>query len=397
MSWKDGLLQGSFRGVEFFIDTHSLSGGRRTISHEFVDRDTPYAEDVGRKARQFSIDIHLVGDDYFTQRDALVSACEQRGSGELIHPYLGLRQVNVVGYSISEDTMEGRVARFSITFVESGTNIYPSIEEDRVSTLLDFAEASKESAKAQFENNFSVINQPGFIVDSALNLVAEAQQAFDDATSVFAETSASATDLQLKLRQLESNSLSLVNDVTSLADNLIETFNIISGVATNADDAARAYETMFVFGDNTETLEFETEQRETEVRNKISFNNFMRQIAIISATEEAVDRDFFSANDAIAEQEKLKNLIQEQAAQAQDINFFQNLNDLTASLVKSVPDIDSELPNLVNLTLQDTTNSVVLAYDLFEDPDREQEIIDRNKIRNPSFVIGGTQLEVLNA
>jgi prophage DNA circulation protein len=397
MSWKEKLQKGSFRGIPFFTENYTTNGGRRTQTHEFVDRDTPYSEDLGRRARTFEISVHLIGDDIFQQRDALASALEQRGAGDLIHPYLGNLRVNVNGFSYTEDTGEGRIVRFTINFSEAGSNIYPSIEEDRQQTLLDFSENALGSAIDEFESGFSVAGQPGFVVDSAQALVANATKAFNDATKVFAETSDEITDLAFSIRNLQADTLDLIQAPRLLGQRLLDSIQLLSSVATNADDASGAYSTMFDFGTEPQQGEFETEARQREIDNTNAFNNYIRELAIISATQEAIDRNFFSVEEAIEEQEKLRDLLTRQSdREGTGINFFQNLQDLASSLVKAVPDVDNELPNLVKLVLQDTTNTLVLAYDLFEDQDREQEIIDRNKIRNPAFVIGGTELEVLN-
>lgn len=398
MSWKDKLQKGSFRGVEFFVETHTASGGRRTQVHEFVDRDTPYSEDLGRKARIYELNFHLIGDDYFEQRDAMVAALEQRGAGDLIHPYLGLKRVNIQGYSFTEDTTEGRIVRFTVSYAEAGSNIYPSIEEDRAQTLLNFSENALASSASEFEKGFSVLGQAGFIVESAISLVNQAADAFDSATKVFAEASDQITDLAFSIRNLKADVLDLIQKPDQLAQRLADSMQLLSGVATNADDAAKAFSTMYDFGNDPEELDVETEARERENTNTQSFNNYIRDVAIISSTQEAIDRDFFSLDEAVNEQKNLRDLITRQADRpSDDINFFQNMQDLAASLVKTVPDVDNELPNVVKFKLPDTTNTVVLAYDLFEDIDREQEIIDRNDIRHPGFVVGATELEVLNA
>ena len=51
-SWRDSLQAASFRGVPFEVMADSVPVGRRVQVHEFVQRDTPYAEDLGRATRQ---------------------------------------------------------------------------------------------------------------------------------------------------------------------------------------------------------------------------------------------------------------------------------------------------------------------------------------------------------
>lgn len=395
MSWKDKLQQGSFRGVEFFTENHTLSGGRRTQTHEFVDRDTPFSEDLGRKARSYSISIHLIGDDVFEQRDKLVAALEQRGAGELIHPYHGKIQVNIGGYSQTEDTGEGRITAFSMSFSEAGSNVYPSIEEDRAQALLNFSAVALDASKEKFEKGFSVLGQAGFVIKSAIGKVEDAAAAFDDATKVFAEASDQITELAFSIRNLKEKVTDLIQKPGELADRLLDSFKLLAGVATNANDASKAFSTMYDFGEDVEVIP-QTEARKKELENGDAFNDYMREVAIISATQEAIDRDFFSLDDSIKEQQNLKDLLQRQADKSDDINFFQSMGDLASSLVKTVPDVDSELPNIVNVTLKNTTSSLLLAYDLFEDAEKEQEIIDRNKIKDNAFIVGGTEIEVVN-
>ena len=48
-TWEN-LRPASFRGVAFEVESHSESGGRRVELHEYPLRDTPYAEDLGKKS-----------------------------------------------------------------------------------------------------------------------------------------------------------------------------------------------------------------------------------------------------------------------------------------------------------------------------------------------------------
>ena len=53
-TWEN-LRPASFRGVAFEVESHSESGGRRIELHEYPLRDTPYAEDLGKKAGKWQI------------------------------------------------------------------------------------------------------------------------------------------------------------------------------------------------------------------------------------------------------------------------------------------------------------------------------------------------------
>ena len=61
MGYKERLQPASFRNVSFYVNAHTLEGGRRIVNHEFPDRDDPATEDMGRRSRSFAIEGHVIG------------------------------------------------------------------------------------------------------------------------------------------------------------------------------------------------------------------------------------------------------------------------------------------------------------------------------------------------
>ena len=112
MEW----VWGNLRGVPFHTTESDTGVGRRNEVHEYPLRDLPYADDLGRRAREFQVNGYVVGENYLQERDALIEALEAYGPGELIHPKYGMLNVVVVGrVSIRESHSEGGIARFAIT------------------------------------------------------------------------------------------------------------------------------------------------------------------------------------------------------------------------------------------------------------------------------------------
>lgn len=125
-SWRDNLRPASFRGVGFLFDDGDMSGGRRLQVNEYPQRDKPFVEDLGRKARSITINGYVLGNDYAQKRDQLLAALEQPGEGELIHPRLGSLKVFAGEFRYSETKEEGRMARFSLSFTEAGELAFPT-------------------------------------------------------------------------------------------------------------------------------------------------------------------------------------------------------------------------------------------------------------------------------
>lgn len=128
--WRQLLVPAFFRMAPFHVDVNSRQSGRRTVLHEFPKRDTPYAEDMGRKARSFPVTGYVIGPDYQIWRELLVAALEMEGPGLLILPTLLQRDTILVqprDYTVRETRQQGGMAEFEMNFVESGESLFSSI------------------------------------------------------------------------------------------------------------------------------------------------------------------------------------------------------------------------------------------------------------------------------
>lgn len=156
MSWRDLLRPASFRGARFHVDIGARSSGRRVAVHEFPHRDDPYAEDLGRRARQFSVTAYCVGPFYLDDRDALVEALEEEGSGLYIHPSQGEFEVMVGAYSTVEKRDKGGYAEFDITFLEAGNASPFTIVDETAGQVEDAAYGAQVDAISAMNTDASV-------------------------------------------------------------------------------------------------------------------------------------------------------------------------------------------------------------------------------------------------
>lgn len=168
MGWRDQLssvtlpdgrvlVAGSFRGVTFRTVDAEIKVGRRNQVNEYPQRDAPYVDDLGRRARRYVVDAYLIGDNCLTERDALIKAFETKGSGELIHPRYGAVKVSIDGeVGFKETPDKGGFVRISVTFVEDTSNNFPKATEDTVSQVESTTNAADEAIEVAFAEEFSV-------------------------------------------------------------------------------------------------------------------------------------------------------------------------------------------------------------------------------------------------
>ncbi len=132
LPFRDAWRGASFRGAAFFCEANAKDNGRRVVVHEFPKSDDPFSEDMGRRARSFTIRGYCItavksmggayNRDYRTPRDALISALEQQGAGPLILPtYTQSEQVMCTRYRVSEEEKLGGYCVFDMEFAEAGS------------------------------------------------------------------------------------------------------------------------------------------------------------------------------------------------------------------------------------------------------------------------------------
>jgi hypothetical protein len=115
----------SIRGIACWVEEAELAIGRRVAVHEFPQRDDPYHEDLGRSARQLSLELILVGDDVIERAAQLEAAIEAPGPARLVHPWYGELDVVILTARSRISMREGRVARISITCQRAGAEPSP--------------------------------------------------------------------------------------------------------------------------------------------------------------------------------------------------------------------------------------------------------------------------------
>ena len=158
--WKLNLQPASYNGVGFFVNVGSRVGGRRIINHEYPKRDTPYAEDMGRKSRRFTVTGYVIGPNYTDDRDVLISELELEGPGTLVLPTglerVGTSRVTIENFGVTERVERGGEAVFEMSFMEAGVNtstISVSDTAGAVSKNVDSAVGSTSDPSSFFSSS----------------------------------------------------------------------------------------------------------------------------------------------------------------------------------------------------------------------------------------------------
>lgn len=395
MAWRDQLRPASFRGVLFFVETEEVSGGRKTVTHEYPLKDEAFVEDMGRKTRGFSLDGFVIGANYMSARDALIAALETEGPGALVLHYGGERKVACGAYRYRETADDGGMARFSMEFIETPAQpIQPAAATVSTIAVATKANALSTVLSSTFTDVFSVLRQPQFAIDSVTQLLTDAASELDAA---FAPIITAAQDLATFKRSV-TNMIEAAEDLVRAPTELAAEVAAILGLAPLSAGVSRETVTALIkaydFTTTAPVPDEDTPTRTTEAANQAALTAFWRSAIIAQAAIVIVDVGFDSYDDAVEARDQILTRLDAESETAGD-DVFPALQSLRAALVVAVPGPDNDLVRLVPVTPPTTVPSVVLAYSLYGDLDSELDLVARNRIRHAGFIPGGVQLQVL--
>lgn len=419
-TWEN-LRPASFRGVAFEVGSHSESGGRRVELHEYPLRDTPYAEDLGKKAGKWQIEAFLVNgkSGYAERRDKLREALNASGPGTLIHPYLGELSVSVDGYSLKETTREGGYCTFSISFVEAGQPVEPDVEKDTAANVLDKAEAAKEAATAGFLDEYmplledleglagkvpALLSEATAFLGTPLSILSRAQSAASSVLALPDRLASRILGYLGTIRQLGGIATSglKMNALTALLGKksagtasswLVTSNGVIAGIVgeTSWPQAGGGS-----IGGGTPSPETPGVVASTVAnRAETPLIDLIAAGAVIEAAIESADADYGTADEALASRDAVIDAIDEvQRANCSDA-VFTALSELAVAVNEDLTTRGAELPKLGSATLFMSMPALAASYRLYGDVGQADAIVARNRIRHPGRVPGGVPLEVI--
>lgn len=432
MTWRDTYRAATFRGVAFIVESADSSHGRRQAVHETAQRDTPYTEDLGRKSREFSVIGYLLGKDYHVNRDELIKACEVAGPGALVHPYRGEMSVVCRGLNISETAAEGGKCTIALTFLEAGEAAYPSASVDSVNSISAEGSTVTAAAEKSFVSDFLTTGFPAYVAESAASGLAALGEYMAAPGLSFSGDLKAASDFYLQARGLASDASSLVQKPLNMVSRITGLIGSVrSAFGTNAFSMLTS---LFDRSPTTYTGSTATPSRQQQATNAIAMNALVRQVAVAEAAKAAVVTQtpvvtttsttqstpgaapattgaaqtapgvtqtlpvptvYDSYQAAIKVREDLVDRIDAESEVTPNDEVYVALSDLRTSVVQAVPNSEQNLARIVQYVPRETLPSLLVAYQIYGDAGRADDIATRNSARHPGFLTGGQQLEVL--
>lgn len=399
MAWRDELQPARFRNAGFHVEAGDLAGGRRTVVHEYPEQEKPFVEDMGRKAEVWRIAAFVIGDDYKTARNALLAALRERGPGILVHPLHGQVSVQVQDWTQRETTDLGGYASFDISFVEAGEQALPQSGYDTSARVARSSDRAFDLSRIDFADRLN-LRGPGFLTDSAeqnlrgaLDLLGNMQGGLPSGLSA---------PRALDLTSFSSSLTNLLGDVPSLALRLGNAYSGLRGLT--ASDRITGYRGFSSYGSAWPGVSsssplvgtnWRTASRQQEASNNLAIADVVQRFALIESARAGSEVDFETYDDAVLWRSEISDRLDAASESAGSDEVFESLRDLRIEVVRDLDRRAVDRPNLRQVQPPEVMPASVLAYRLYGDAERGEEIARRNGVPHAGFV-PPERLSVLN-
>jgi len=397
-AWRQQLQPASFRGVPFGITEAPVTTGRRTVTHEYPFRDTPYVEDLGRKSREYTLTAFVVGPDYMPARDALLQAMEAFGPGKLVHPYLGTMTVQPGTCSFTETWDNGGMATFTLQFLQSDAIVYPSAVASASSSAQTNATAVNTAASAMLGTAYTLTGQDTTaITNAATGTVTDTVSLISGSLGSTVSTqglgadafTAAVANFKSQAAALVVSPVLLAAQYTGLINTLLDAPDGLAAVAslTRLYSSTVAYFGAKTYGSSASAL--------VAHANDAALSQMILFGILSAAATIAVSAAYVSIQQAQATVAGLDTLFNTLVYQVTDDGLYEAVVDLQVSMDAAIPPPGQTLPSVVNVRVVQSVPSLVLCYQVYGDVSEELALVAMNDIVNPFCVPGNTVVQTL--
>jgi len=385
----ENLKPGKYKGVDFWIRTSAITGGRKTQKHEFPNSDKQTIEDFGLKPKSHRVTAFIFWPNYFQKRDALIRALDEGGAGVLTHPFYGdIPNISAVDYTINEDLSELGEAKFQISFEVDDDTGLPKQELDVIGNIETTRETLSSAAQENISNNFLVTNKFQNNFQEARQKLLELNNKVRKETSFVFKVQDGANEFNALLSDATNNVNELVTKPANLATSIVSMFDSIDSLYVNIKDSFDVYKRFNDFGESDISLDITTAGLQQRQKNNDVINSSVKAMSLGYQYQNAAKLEFDTVEEIELVESDIESnyqlLIDQPQLSGDMISTLKDLRSVTSRFFKN------EKLNVDKVT--DIRTPIlparIIAYQYYADSSIGKRIANLNLINDPSFVEG---------
>lgn len=412
----------SFRDVVFNVISFETKIGRRNTLHAVPFEDTgARANDVGRAPRHFSFTAVIIGVDYRTRRDKLIEALETKGPGLLSHPEIGrLLCYGDDRVRVSERTTALNRVEFDFTLVEAADQQPQRAQYAPLASVKSHKLAGLQSAADTFARK---LNKPPLsdfvaaarldVLDKALSDLRAINGAIGTALSVPSAYAAQIDQISANAALLLATPRRLFQSISAVVENIAQGLTRVVGPAGLEGDATEAAEffgtpsrtsdgisslrvaavSSALIGSSTSAVpSTDTPERNQQRDDQDAIITAVRSTMLLELADTVTDIPVDSRKDAIALRTVLvQSMVDIANADPTAVDLSDALRGSAAGISRYFRELEREF---TTYTPGQPLPAEVIAYIVHGDPERADEIVNRNGPSDPGACDARVPLEV---
>ena len=403
MAWRDTIRPASFKGAGFGVSGDDKEGGRRTVVHEFPQREEVYVEDLGAATTRFTVQAFVLGPEYMDQRDKLERVLAEPGPGTLVHPWYGEITVSQFApYRVKHSAQDGGMCVFTLSFARDAEPSSPHSGINQQIRSLNKSGAAGFLSCAAFDSTFTIAGETAFVVEQAYQAVTDA---FTSVQTILGGDGGEISGLLGAATGYDFLSWA------SVGQNL---WNVFQGLSASAlaggkgqAQLAMGWQKVVAVEVPTPVIERPGSTRARIASNETAVNTFTRHIAVVESAKAmalAVPESRAQAqNLREGFMDVLDRVLVEEGAEAPPVGMahpvlpdalYTAFVEVRAATLATLAEAARSAPEVIGYTPAAVLPSLALCYRLCGTIALDADLVTRNGIDHPGFV-PVEQLEVL--
>lgn len=364
--------------------------GRKTVVHEYPNSDNRYVEDLGKNAGKYVLDIEIqetTASAYKRSRNALMKALETQGIGVLTHPTLGKKKVVPEPASMSENFItENGVVAFRITFLESTLNIFPTSTEGNQGFLANLYDKTFGDSESVLGKALDYYNQTIELFNEGRDALQEITGTINDVVSTINGVADEVAAFSADIKSFSASIITLMQTPANLARRFTTIYN---SIATITDDFRIMTNIVLqIFGSGNRTkINGNSSLINQANTNKIALANYTDVACLTIAYLATTNIDFTSQSDIDTMLARLNAAFDTLDPDSVNEDVYYNLQDMRTQNRLLLQNLRTTLPYYVSLRTN-LIPTAVLAYNLYGDSTRSDELNALNEVEDPAFISG---------
>ncbi len=381
------LPLGSFKNVEFHIQENEVTGGRKTITHEYPSSKNRYVEDLSGIEKIFNIQAWTDDNISFNNRDDLIRVLEEGGVGTLIHPKFGELKVVSVGYSISDSITQLGISKFTLNFEVASNNVLPEKLKANKGLIANLKTKLLGQSEAAFDNNWKTVVSVKSKFDSANETLKKSAREIKKTAELVQGSTSTFSDFVTSINQIISSSTSLIQSPEILSSNLTLAFNNLAVAYNSSQDVFDVSKRLFGFNQRDRVANGLSQLQKDIRGNQDQINNYINVAALALAYNAASNIDYRTLDELNNANSDLEEGFYALPTNL-DREVRQTILDIRVQATNVFTNLAISLPNVANYEVLNPISLNVLVYSLYGSLDLKNTIRDLNNFQDTSTVSG---------